>query len=108
MDEIYNKLLAASSQMLLLVEPLSQAFEGVQKVHDLLVALQVDPDVAASGLNKRMQRLAMSFEGLFMDVQIVADTVKELIATKQQQAEAAASSLTAFQDALKGKGKRKS
>ena len=108
MDDNHNKLLAASSQMLLLAEPLVKAFNEAKKGRDMLVALQADPDVAASGLIKRVNRLGLSFDGLFADVEIVADTLKDLLASKQQQAEAAASSMTAFQDALKGKGKRKS
>lgn len=107
MDENHNKLLAASSQMLLLVEPLVKAFNEAKKGRDMLVALQADPDVAASGLIKRVNRLGLSFDGLFADAEIVADTLKDLLATKQQLAEAAASSMTAFQDALKGKGKGK-
>ena len=83
-------------------------FDEAKKGRDMLVALQADPDVAASGLIKLMNRLGLSFDGLFADVEIVADTLKDLLATKQQQAEAAASSMKAFQDALKGKGKRKS
>ena len=108
MDENHNKLLAASSQMLLLVEPLVKAFDEAKKGRDMLVALQADPDVAASGLIKRVNRLGLSFDGLFADVEIVADTMKDLLASKQRQAEAAASTMAAFQDALKGKGKRKS
>ena len=108
MDDNHNKLLAASAQMLLLAEPLVKAFNEAKKGREMIVAQQTDPDVAASSIIKRLNRLGMSFDGLFADVEIVADTLKDLLASKQRQAEAAASTMAAFQDALKGKGKRKS
>lgn len=108
MDENDNKLLAASSQMFLLMDPLIKAFDEAKKARDMLFALQSDPDVEASGLIKRLTRLGVSFDGLFVDVEIIADTLKDLLTSKQRQAEAAASTVTAFQDALKGKGGIKS
>ena len=104
MDDNHNKLLAASSQMLLLVEPILKAFDDAKKACDMLFAVKDDPDVEASGLVKRVIRMGLSFDGLFADIEIVADTLKDLLAVKRQ-ADAAVSSLSAFQDAKKGKMK---
>lgn len=105
MDENNQKLLAAASQILLCTEPLVRAFEEAKKGRDLLAALKDDPDVKASGLLKRVNRLGLSFDGVFADFEMLADTLKALLEEKQAQADAAASGLSAFQDALRGKPK---
>ena len=105
MDENYQKLLAATSQLFLCAEPLIKAFDEAKKGRAMLAAVQEDPDVKASGLIKRVNRLGLSFDGVCADFEMVADAVKALLEEKQTQAEAAASGLSAFQDALRGKKK---
>ena len=105
MKDNLNTLLEISSRLLLSLDPLLKAHEEAVQACNMLVTIQEDADIIGSGILKRMKRLGLSFDGIFADIEVVADTLRGLLESKNRQSGAIDPTIAPFIDALKGKRK---